>query len=120
MNVYKTDIINMGTEAGSFLEDGLIILFGDKVPLELENYCYIINTNHIQEEIKTGMTLCIANYEYLITAVGSDVHENLKHLGHVTIQFNGATSADLPGTIYVEKGNTPVIDVGDSITIIKK
>ena len=39
-------------------------------------------------------------------------------LGHVTIKFDGSTTAELPGTIYVKKINDFHLSIGDSIEII--
>ena len=117
MEIYQTKIISIGKMANSFSEAKLIILFGNSVPPELKDYCYEINVSKLSATPDSSMILSINNIEYNITAVGNDVYKNLSELGHVTLNFNGATIADLPGTIYLENKSIPNINVNDIITI---
>ena len=49
--MYKTIVKDVGSEASAFVEEGMIILFGDNAPDELIDYCYIIDINSIEGEI---------------------------------------------------------------------
>jgi PTS system glucitol/sorbitol-specific IIA component len=55
---------------------------------------------------------------YTITAVGSEAPVTLKGLGHCTVRFSGDTTAEMAGTIYVEKKEMPKIGVNTHIQII--
>lgn len=115
--IYQSQIIKYGKEAQSFLGDKLFILFGENVPKELEDYCFIAKISNVTEEIKAGMRLSINQNKYIITAVGKDVKNNLENLGHITVQFNGRTTPELPGTIYIEDKDIPDINIDDTISI---
>lgn len=117
MEIYKTKILSIGEMAGSFSEAKLIILFGNTAPPEIRDYCYEIIVNKLVSKPDSTMSLSINNIEYKITAVGDEVYKNLSELGHVTLNFNGSTIAELPGTIYLENKSIPPIKVNDIITI---
>ena len=57
--------------------------------------------------------------EYKITALGNIAEKNLESLGHVTIVFDGATEASLPGSIYVKGSSVPKLSIGSEILIRK-
>lgn len=118
MTVYETQIMNIGKDAEAFLEEGIIILFGENVPPELKDICYNIVVNKIDGTISKGMNFLINNEPYKITAVGSDVHNNLSDLGHITLNFDGSTKPTLPGTIYLENKKPPYLRIGDKINIL--
>lgn len=117
MNIFETIVRNIGEDAEGFLEENMLILFGEDAPPELSDFCYTIEIAPVQREIQTGMVLSFNNTSYKITAVGQVAETNLINLGHITIQFNGATTSEMPGTIYVEEKPVPTINVGDSIVI---
>ena len=96
-----------------------IIIFGDSAPAELRDYCYSVDVNPINWEIKAGQTLKIDENEYKITCVGEEAPVTLAGLGHCTIRFNGMTEAELPGTLYVEEKPVPEIKIGTTIQIIE-
>lgn len=118
MKTFSTKIIDIGTEAPDMIKAGFFILFGEEVPAELKDYCYIIKVNPIAGEIVPGKTLVLGQQKTIITSVGVDAAANLQNLGHVTIKFDGSTTAELPGTIYVKKINDFHLSIGDSIEII--
>jgi PTS system glucitol/sorbitol-specific IIA component len=117
MTVYETKVVDMGAEAEMFQAENMMILFGEEVPEDLANYAYIIHVNPIDGEIKEGMTLTVADEAYTITAVGNVVNKNLGDLGHITLNFNGAEEAELPGTLYLEEKALPNVEVGTTLTI---
>lgn len=118
MSIFSTEVIDIGNEASDMVNAGFFILFGEKVPAELKDYCYIINVQPITGDIVLGKKLVLAGQEVLITAVGKEVAANLENLGHVTVKFDGASNAELPGTIYVEEIDEFHLEIGDSIHII--
>jgi len=118
MSIYSTKVLNIGNEAPEMIQAGFFILFGEKVPAELKDYCYIIKIQPISGKIVPGKKIVLNDHEIVITAVGDEVAVNLENLGHVTIKFDGSTAAELPGTIYVEKIDGFDLKIGDSIQII--
>ncbi len=114
--IYDNKVKGLGACVAEF--EGMFILFGDNAPDTLKDYCYIIDVNPIQQEIKAGQKAVIDGKEYNITAVGDVVMQNLGNLGHVTFSFTGETEAELPGTIYLEEATVPKLEVGSTIQII--
>lgn len=118
MNIYKTLVTKIGAEAKLFHANQMIILFGDNAPEDLANYTYTIGLEPLSEEIVAGQIFKIDQIEYQITAVGNLVTKNLSGLGHITVKFDGATEASLPGTLHLEAKEIPEIKPGSSIQII--
>ena len=104
--IYENKVKELGKDIMMMNGGDFIIIFGDSAPAELRDYCYSVDVNPINGEIKAGQTLKIAP----VTLAG---------LGHCTIRFNGMTEAELPGTLYVEEKPVPEIKVGTTIQIIE-
>lgn len=116
--IYKNKIKSIGSAVESFEDEEMFILFGDNAPDTLKDFCYCIDVEPINEDIKEGETLIIDKNEYKITAVGNVAQKNLVNLGHITIVFDGADEASLPGSMHVEKKDVPKLSVGSEISII--
>ena len=114
--IYDNKVKGLGACVAEF--EGMFILFGDNAPDTLKDYCYTIDVNPIQQEIKAGQKAIIDGKEYNITAVGDVVMQNLGNLGHVTFSFTGETEPELPGTIYLEVSDVPKLEIGSTIQII--
>ena len=120
MLIFETSVQEIGAEAALFADDKMLILFGDNAPEGLKEYAYQIIINRAKEEITTEMILAIGKTDLKITAVGNLVTKNLNQLGHITMKFTGETTAALPGTLYLEGKEIPIITVGTKITIGQK
>jgi PTS system glucitol/sorbitol-specific IIA component len=116
--IYKTKVKSIGELVNSFIAEKIIILFGDKAPQELKDFCYNIELVNINGEIYAGQKFYINNEAFEITSVGSAVQHNLATLGHITLCFNGAVSPELPGTLYLENKKIPKIELGSEIKIV--
>ena len=99
--VYENVVKEIGSQVGAFGDEELIILFGDHAPDGLREYCHLIDVKPTIERIQVGQILTLGDKVYEITAVGNVVEKNLVELGHITIMFDGANEAALPGTLYV-------------------
>lgn len=117
MSVFETEIIAVGPEAELFKDEKMVILFGKDAPDTLKDYCYSIKINSVEGSITTDSTLTMGDTSYEVTAVGEVVQKNLEDLGHITIKFDGSTSAELPGTLYVEEKEIPELTIGTHISI---
>jgi glucitol/sorbitol PTS system EIIA component len=116
--IYKNKIINIGPLANTFLEEKMLILFGNNAPQDLKDFCYNIDVVDADGEIKAGQKLLINNEEFEITAVGNLVQRNLTNLGHITLRFDGTTTPKLPGTLYLEDKEIPAIELNTELKII--
>ncbi|MGE6259949.1 PTS glucitol/sorbitol transporter subunit IIA [Heyndrickxia sporothermodurans] len=118
--IYETKVKNIGPMANSFLEEKMLILFGNEAPQDLKEFCYCIDVTSVDGEILTGQKVYINNEKYEITAVGDVVKRNLSSLGHITIRFDGSKTPELPGTLYLEDKNLPVIEPNTEIKIVQE
>jgi glucitol/sorbitol PTS system EIIA component len=118
--IYENNVKSVGPLADSFLEEKMFILFGDGAPQELKDFCYNINVVDAAEVIQAGQKLYIDNQPFEITCVGEVVQRNLTTLGHITLRFDGSTTAELPGTLYLENKEIPSIDLGTKLKIVSK
>lgn len=116
--IYKSQIRSIGSLVETFEDEEMFILFGDNAPDTLKDFCYCIDIEPVNQSIEVGQTLDIDGNKYKITALGNIAEKNLINLGHVTIVFDGATEASLPGSIYVEKQSVPKMKIGSEISII--
>lgn len=117
MKLYETQIVELGSEATMFKAENMMILFGKDAPAELADYSYIIDVTPVEHDIKPGMVMKFDDISFTITSVGNVVAKNLSNLGHITLKFDGATEAELPGTLYLEAGEVPEVGAGTRITI---
>ena len=112
---FKATITDIGCLANESLEDGMIILFNQRVPEDIGDYCFIHDQGKYVGTINTQSTLLIADKDFVVTAVGCAVSENLANLGHITIKFDGLREPDQPGTVHVMGGCPEVLYIGDEI-----
>lgn len=117
--IYENKIKSIGPMADSFLKEKMFILFGNDAPQDLKDYCYNIEVVGVDGEITAGQTLLIDDQEFTITSVGGLVQKNLTSLGHITLRFDGSTSPELPGTLYLENKEIPELGLGTELKIIK-
>lgn len=118
--IYETTINQLGPSVGDFLSEKMFILFGQNAPAELADYCLLIDVNAVSGEIETDDVLYLNDVSYRVTAVGSVVKQNLNTLGHITLKFDGALDAELPGTLHLEESDISVPKAGTSLKIVKK
>ncbi|GIO26936.1 PTS glucitol/sorbitol transporter subunit IIA [Ornithinibacillus bavariensis] len=110
----QLNVVEIGEEALFMFEESMMILFNDTVPADLKGISVIHDNRNITEEIKAGDEMVIGNESFKILFVGDKANETLQELGHATINFNGETSSELPGTICTEKKAIPEI-TGNSV-----
>lgn len=118
MSIYKTNITNVGSDAEMFVAEEMIILFGENTPDDLKDYVYNIVVTPLNGEILPGQNLLIDGEAFEITAVGNVVEQNLGQLGHITLKFDGAEQAELPGTLYLEAKPVPILQENSTLEII--
>lgn len=118
--IYENKITGLGNQVEAFLDEGMFILFGNHVPDSLKEFCYLMDVNPVNGQLRPGQKLIIDDVSYDITAVGSLAQKNLESLGHLTIVFNDASEAGLPGSICVDDKPVPTLVVGSEITIIEE
>ncbi|MFX3619219.1 MAG: PTS glucitol/sorbitol transporter subunit IIA [Sporolactobacillus sp.] len=117
IKIYENQVQSIGSLAKEFLNEKMVILFGEQAPSGLKDYCYGIGVKPIDGAIRVGDCVLFNDKRYTITAIGNLVQKNLVDLGHITMKFDGSTVPELPGTLYLEEKELPVIDIGTTIEI---
>lgn len=115
--IYENKVTDLGNQVEAFMDEGMFILFGENAPDTLKDFCYTMSIIPVDGTLTPGQKLIIDDVSYEITAVGSLAQKNLEALGHLTIVFNDAAEAGLPGSICVEAKPVPTLVIGSEIII---
>ena len=100
---YKTQVTDVGPEAFDLLDGGVLVLYADGAPAALAE----ISVQHREvsppspQGPSVGSKLSIGSVQCEVCAVGSTAWAKVKDLGHVVVNFNGASVAQRPGEICV-------------------
>ncbi|MGW7933416.1 PTS glucitol/sorbitol transporter subunit IIA [Staphylococcus xylosus] len=115
--MYKTIIKDFGDMAPAFKEDNLFVLFGTSAPDELKDISYIHEIIELSESfiLDNASTLKINNIEFKVEKVGSEAHNNLIELGHISVYLNNKDI--LPGAVAISGNELPDLNKGDILTI---
>ncbi|MBE6939814.1 MAG: PTS sorbitol transporter subunit IIA [Ruminococcaceae bacterium] len=113
--VCEMTVTGQGASALDFVEEKLLMLFGDSAGNGVEEYSVRITLPVITRDIAVSDKLHWGDREYRVTAVGDEAMETLRLLGHCTLRFDGSTEAVLPGSIHLEDAEMPEIAIGSKI-----
>ena len=118
---YSTKIVGIGGEVEKFTTlVKMLVIFDDSMVLpELREFSVLHSGNKLVDTIKPGDVLRLADSEFKILKVGSEVNNNIKSLGHIVIKFNDDRDDLLEGSIHVEDKPIPKIRIGDEIAIVE-
>ncbi|WP_323703818.1 PTS glucitol/sorbitol transporter subunit IIA [Mammaliicoccus sp. Dog046] len=113
--MYKTIIKEFGDLAPAFKEDNLFVLFGTSAPGELKDISYIHETNEISDDFNLSNVsiLKINDIEFKVDKIGSEAHNNLMTLGHISVYLNN--NDILPGAIAISGHELPDLKIGDTL-----
>lgn len=114
--VYSLLISAVGEYVENFLLEQKLILFSDSVSDDIAMYCAVHHGSELTAELSPGQIMKLNEVVYRVTAVGSVATANLKQLGHITLNFDGALSAELPGTVHLLGATPKCIQAGDRIS----
>ena len=117
MGVYSSKIVKIGEQAHLFLEEGIVVFFGDNAPEELQDVAVVHELKEVTGEIVVGTTINLSNEELTVTAVGPVANENFVNLGHLVLKLDSSTEAALPGDVNCSFSNKPKVKVDDTIEI---
>lgn len=97
----KTRVTDVGPEVADLAEGGVVILFADGSPPELAEVSVLhkTETGPSDDAPTKGASIAIGGVTTAITAVGPSAWSKVKEIGHVVINFNGASEAERPGEI---------------------
>jgi len=114
--LYSLRITAVGEYVKNYLEEQKLILFSDVVADDIAMYCAIHQASDLSAGLSPGQVMKINKLVYRVTAVGDVATANLKQLGHITLNFDGALSAELPGMVHLCGFPPEHIHVGDRIS----
>ena len=116
---YKTKVVDLGEQVADFSSKAkMLVLFEDSMVFpELRSFAVLHSGNKLDDTIKAGDIIKIADSEFKIIKVGGDVQKNLINLGHVVIKFDDGAGDLMEGSIHVEDKTIPKIRLGDEISI---
>jgi len=115
---YETLVVEIGASALEFRDEKMLVLFKDGAPEELLEFSIAHNIRvDLTEKIEVGDKFKIDEVKYKVSAIGDVANKTLLELGHATLKFDGAGSAQLPGYIHLFPDNFPHIKKGSKIRI---
>jgi PTS system glucitol/sorbitol-specific IIA component len=99
--IWKTEITDVGVEVADLAEGGIVIFFAAGSPPELAEVSVLHRQSELStyDEPKPGTPISIGSLRAHITAVGSSAWAKVREMGHVVINFNGASTTDRPGEL---------------------
>jgi glucitol/sorbitol PTS system EIIA component len=114
---YHTVVTSVGEMAEEFRAAGILVLFGEGAPEELEFIAVIHRPDVTDGDLVPGDIVALGEERMEILAVGDVANENFTNLGHLSLKRNGETTAPLPGDVCTTVGPLPLLGPGDEITI---
>lgn len=109
-------ITAVGKYVKDYLQEHQLILFSESVPDDIAMYCAVHQSSELTAELAPGQIMKINETIYRVTAVGGVATANLKQLGHITLNFDGAATAELPGMVHLCGQSPHDIQRGDRIS----
>ncbi len=121
--VYATTITAVGPMVTEFVAAGVLVLFGEQAPSELHEFSVLHRVDPAAQPDgdgpRAGDVVRLGGVELPVLAVGSVVAANLLNLGHLDLKADGRTEPAMPGDLCVPTGSLPVVEVGQTITIVR-
>ncbi|MDP8978657.1 MAG: PTS glucitol/sorbitol transporter subunit IIA [Actinomycetota bacterium] len=115
---YDTKVTAVGEGSGEFFDAGIIVLFGQDAPEELQEFAVVHDPSVTEGGLEPGDVVHIGDERLQVLAVGDVADENLTNLGHIVLKRNGQQEASMPGDVCCDEGEVPEIGVGTPIRVV--
>lgn len=101
---YQSTILRVGDEAEELIHGGVLILFGEPLPSDLESLSVVHSpVGDPAQEMRPDDELWLGENRLTLTAVGERAHENLRKLGHVVVYTDPDPGGGLlPGAVHAD------------------
>ena len=113
MIYYSTTVTAIGEEVPDLLDGGVLILYADGAPPALAEVSVLHRVDGaVQIQVQAppvGARISFGGLSTRVSAVGSSAWDKVRDLGHVVINFNGASKAERPGEICVEACDSALV-----------
>ena len=98
---YRTVITQVGPDVPDLIEGGILILFADGSPPELAEVSVLhkVVEGPTSAAPQAGATIVVGDVTATLTAIGSLAWNKIGDIGHVVINFDGATTSNRPGEL---------------------
>ena len=117
MQIYSSEIVRIGEQANLFLDEGIVVFFGDNAPEELQDFAVIHKLEQISGEIVVGTKISLSDSNLEVVSVGPVANENFKNLGHLVLKLDSSTEEAQLGDVRCIFDNKPNIKIGDNLRI---
>ena len=99
--LFSTTVTAIGPDVADLLEGGVLILFADGAPPELAevSVTHRVEGEPSAEPPTPGATIRIGSVETALTGIGPLAWAKVRDIGHVVINFNGASAPERPGEL---------------------
>jgi len=119
VELYATEVVAVGPIVAEFVQAGVLVLFGEQAPQELQDFSVLHRPTTQLEGPAVGDLIIIGDVELPVLAVGDVVAANLLQLGHLDLKADGLTTATMPGDVCVPTSALPEVVVGQTIRIVR-
>jgi glucitol/sorbitol PTS system EIIA component len=101
--LFRTIVTQVSEEARELADGGILILFAEGAPPELAEVSVLhrVQIAPTTESPSVGAELRLGGVSTRVTAIGDYAWRKIGEMGHVVINFNGASSTPRPGEICV-------------------
>ena len=117
--IFEAKVSAIGEDVSMIMEEKVIILFDEKAPKELHDIALTHSGGSLTDDIQAGDVIWFGVDSFNIYSVGDYVNTSMKDLGHLSLNFSGDRTSDLPGTVCIENKPIPEICVGTTIKIVR-
>jgi len=118
MQIYSSKIVKIGEQANLFLDEGIVVFFGDNAPEELQDFAVIHKLEQITGEIVVGTKINLSDSNMEVVSIGPVANENFKNLGHLVLKLDSSTDEAQLGDVRCVFDKKPDIKIGDTLRII--
>jgi len=118
MQIYSSEIVKIGEQANLFLDEGIVVFFGDNAPEELQDFALIHKLVPITGDIEVGTKINLSDSNMEVVSIGPVANENFKNLGHLVLKLDSSTDEAQLGDVRCKYDKKPDIKIGDTLRII--
>ncbi|WP_342364261.1 PTS glucitol/sorbitol transporter subunit IIA [Terrarubrum flagellatum] len=108
---YRTTITSVGPDVEELLESGMLILFADGAPPELAEVSvqHLVVDGPSDSAPLVGAEIRIGAVSARLTAIGDLAWKKVADIGHVVVNFNGASTAHRPGELSASEIDAAIL-----------
>ena len=108
---YATTITAVGPDVADLIDGGVLILFADGAPPELAevSVLHAVTGGPTPVPPPIGATIRVGPVEAKLTAIGDLAWAKIADIGHVVINFDGATTSNRPGELNASEVDTGLL-----------